>query len=55
LSRGYACYLLRIGFLAWLIVQPWRWEVTCSSETSVDIQWTTWCYIPKYRKGDIFI
>jgi hypothetical protein len=22
LSRGYACYLLRIGFLAWLIVQP---------------------------------
>jgi hypothetical protein len=24
-------------------------EATCSPETSVDFQWTTWCYIPEDR------
>jgi uncharacterized membrane protein len=24
-----------------------KMEVICSSQTSVDFQWTTWCYIPK--------
>jgi hypothetical protein len=24
-------------------------EVTCSSETSLDFQWTTWYYIPEDR------
>jgi hypothetical protein len=23
-----------------------KMEVICSSDTSIDIQWTTWCYIP---------
>jgi hypothetical protein len=39
-------HLLPHWFLAWLILRPWRWR-QCSSETSVDFQWTTRRYIPE--------
>jgi hypothetical protein len=30
-------------------------EATCSSEISVDTQWTTWPYFPEHRILQIFI
>jgi hypothetical protein len=30
-------------------------EVTCSSETSVDFQWTTCCYIPEDRTLQVYL
>jgi hypothetical protein len=38
---------LHVGLLLNLCFRPWRWKVTCSSETSVDNQRTTRCYIPE--------
>jgi hypothetical protein len=35
-------------FLAWLNLRAWRWRRQCSSETSVNFQRPTRCYIPKY-------
>jgi hypothetical protein len=34
-------------YLAYFLT--WKMETTCSSETSVDFQWTTWRYIPEDR------
>jgi hypothetical protein len=41
-----ACHLLSAWHLARLILRPSRWRL-CSSEKSVDFQWTTRRYIPK--------
>jgi hypothetical protein len=37
-----------------LVSSSLKMEVTCSSETSVDFQWTTWCYIPEERILQLF-
>jgi hypothetical protein len=41
------CHLLACCFLAELIFSTLEMEAICSSETSVDTQWTTWHYIPE--------
>jgi hypothetical protein len=41
-----ACHQLSHWYLARLI-RPWRWRQICSSEMSVDFQWTTQRYIPE--------
>jgi hypothetical protein len=42
-----ACHLLACWFLAELISTSLKMDAICSSETSVDTQWTTWRYIPE--------
>jgi hypothetical protein len=44
----FACYLLLAVFYLGLFFDP-KMEATCSSETSVDFQPTTWRYTPEYR------
>jgi hypothetical protein len=46
-NRHYACYLLSRWFLAQLISSALKTEAICSSEMSVDFQWTTRRYIPE--------
>jgi hypothetical protein len=43
------CCLLRVSrwFLAWLFSSTLKMKATCSSETSVDFQGTTWRYTPE--------
>jgi hypothetical protein len=44
-SASCPCHLLARWFLAELIFSTLQMEATCSSETSVDTQWTALCYI----------
>jgi hypothetical protein len=46
-SKKPACHLLSHWFLAQLIFSTLKMEAICSSETSVDTQWTTRRYIPE--------
>jgi hypothetical protein len=41
-----SCYLLHAGFMLWLFLDL-KTEAIYSSETSVDFQWTAWCYTPE--------
>jgi hypothetical protein len=46
-SKSLLATCFHAGFF-WLILRPWRWGATCSSETSVDFQRATRRYIPEY-------
>jgi hypothetical protein len=47
LAQHFACHLLARWFLAELIFSTLKMEAMCSSETLVDTQRTTRCYIPE--------
>jgi hypothetical protein len=49
LSRSLFATCFHAGFSYLAYSSTLKMETTCSSKTSADFQWTTWCYIPNDR------
>jgi hypothetical protein len=41
------CHLLSLKFLAWLILQPWRWRRHVPPKCQLTFRWTMYCCIPE--------